>query len=55
MLSYYRDSGYDISNSPQAYKNYSRLISLPVYYDLSDEQVKIVINAVIDSVEEVIT
>jgi dTDP-4-amino-4,6-dideoxygalactose transaminase len=32
-----------------AYKNYIREISLPVYYDLTDEQVDTVINAVKDS------
>ena len=52
MLSFYKNSGYDINDYPISYENFSRVISLPVYYDLTDEQVKTVITAVIDSVEE---
>ena len=54
MLSFYKESGYDINDYPQSYTNYSHVISLPVYYDLSDEQVATVIAAVTASVEEVI-
>ena len=54
MLSFYRSKGYSINEYPQAYKNYCNEITLPVYYDLKDEQVAIVINAVIKSVEEVL-
>jgi dTDP-4-amino-4,6-dideoxygalactose transaminase len=52
MMTYYKNLGYKIEDYPTAYKNYSREISLPVYYDLSDEQVDIVANAVISSVEK---
>lgn len=54
LLSYYKNKGYDIKDFPIAYDNFSREISLPVYYDLDDEKVKIVIDAVIQSVQEVI-
>jgi len=54
MMTYYKNSGYSISDYPVAYDNYSREISLPVYYDLTDEMVKTVIKAVAGSVEEVI-
>ena len=54
MLSYYKNSGYDINDYPVAYNNYSREITLPVYYSLTDEQVETVANAVIKSVNEVI-
>lgn len=54
MLSYYRNIGNDIANYPVSYDNFSKVISLPVYYHLTDEQVKTVINSVIQSVEEVI-
>ena len=54
MMSYYKDLGYDIKNYPNTYSNFSREISLPVYFDLTQEQVKTVINAVVKSVEEVI-
>lgn len=54
MLSFYRNRGYDILNYPVAYDNYSREITLPVYYDLTDGQVDLVADAVINSVKEVI-
>jgi dTDP-4-amino-4,6-dideoxygalactose transaminase len=52
MLTYYKNEGYDIRDYPRAYDNYSRVISLPVYYDLGDEQLETVIETVIASVEE---
>lgn len=54
MMSFYKKLGYKIKNYPAAYDNYSREISLPVYYDLTDEQVKIVIDAVVSSVKNVL-
>lgn len=54
MMSFYKNMGYDVKNYPQTFDNYSREISLPVYYDLNDEMVKTVIKAVISSVEKVI-
>lgn len=55
LLSFYKNLGYDIENFPTAYDNFSRAISLPVFYDLNDEMIRIVCAAVKDSVEEVIT
>ena len=46
MTSFYKSLGYDIKNYPVTYDSYSREISLPVFYDLTDELVKTVINAV---------
>ena len=46
MLTAYKNMGYKISDYPVTYDNYSREISLPVYYDLTDEQVQQVCNAV---------
>jgi len=54
MMSFYKKQGYKIKNYPQAFENYSREISLPVFYDLTDEQIKTVINAVVSSVQKVI-
>jgi dTDP-4-amino-4,6-dideoxygalactose transaminase len=54
MMTWYKNAGYSISDYPVSYENYSREISLPVYYDLTDDMVKTVIQAVIDSVNEVI-
>lgn len=55
MMSFYRGLGYDINNYPQTYANFSREISLPVYFDLSDEQVDTVIRAVCESVANVLS
>lgn len=54
MLSFYKNNGYNIKDYPVAYDNFAREISLPVFYDLTDEQVNIVIDAVVKSVTEVI-
>lgn len=54
MMSFYKSKGYDIKNYPQAYDNFSREISLPVYYDLSDADLDIICKAVLASVNEVL-
>ena len=54
MLSLYKNLGYDISDYPITYDNYSREISLPVYYSLTDSQIDLVADVVISSVEEII-
>jgi len=46
MMSFYKDLGYDVKNYPVAFDNYSREISLPVFYDLTLEQVGEVVRAV---------
>jgi dTDP-4-amino-4,6-dideoxygalactose transaminase len=53
MLSFYKGEGYRMDDFPEAYGNYSREISLPVYYDLSDAQVDQVIAAVKAAVDHV--
>ncbi|MEN9332228.1 MAG: hypothetical protein RLZZ94_1318 [Bacteroidota bacterium] len=50
MLSFYKNRGYDIANYPVTYDNYSREISLPVFYDLSDEMLKRIVDAVTNAV-----
>ncbi len=52
MMSYYKSQGYDVKNYPVAYDNYSRVITLPVFYDLSQEMQNTVIKAVITAVEK---
>lgn len=54
MMSFYRSLGYDIKNYPVTYTNFSREISLPVFYDLTEEQMALVLEAVVSSVIEVI-
>lgn len=46
LLTCYKSRGYNINLYPVTYDNFSREISLPVYYDLTDEQVNTVIAAV---------
>ena len=53
LLSFYSGLGYKMSDYPQAYDNYKCEISLPVYYDLTDEQMQTVVNAVKEAVAEV--
>jgi dTDP-4-amino-4,6-dideoxygalactose transaminase len=52
-LSFYVNKGYDIQNYPVALDNFKREISLPVFYDLTDEQIKMVLDAVVKSVNSV--
>ncbi len=54
LLDAYKDRGYKIDNYPVAFDNYSREITLPVYQDLTNEQVEKVIKAVISSVEKIL-
>ncbi len=54
MMSFYKSLGYDIKNYPVAYNNFSREISLPVFYDMTKENVKTVLEAVVRSVHDVI-
>src|SRR3954469_16346710 len=53
MMSFYKKQGYDIKNYPVTFDNYSREVSLPVYYDLTDDKVSQVIKAVIESVKKI--
>lgn len=51
MLSFYKNEGYRIEDYPVTYNNFSREISLPVYYDLSHEQLQRVVDAVVKAVQ----
>jgi dTDP-4-amino-4,6-dideoxygalactose transaminase len=53
LFSFYKSLGYRIEDYPVAYDLYSREISLPVYYDLTDEQMQQVVSTVTAVVEEV--
>jgi dTDP-4-amino-4,6-dideoxygalactose transaminase len=50
LLSAYKNMGYAIEDFPVAFSNYANEISLPVYYDLSDEDINRIIDAVVESV-----
>jgi dTDP-4-amino-4,6-dideoxygalactose transaminase len=53
-LSFYKEMGYDVMNYPTTYDNFSREISLPVFYNLTKEQMQTVCNAVAFAVEKVL-
>jgi dTDP-4-amino-4,6-dideoxygalactose transaminase len=45
-LTAYKKRGYDINQYPETWNKYQNEISLPVYFDLTDDQVQTVIHAV---------
>lgn len=53
-MTYYKNLGYNLMDYKTTYDNYSREISLPIFHDLTDEQIKTVVNAVIKSANAVI-
>lgn len=54
QLTYYRNQGYKIEDYPQTYKKFKSEITLPVYYDLTFEQVNTIVKAVKDSIIEIL-
>ncbi|MGE0566445.1 MAG: DegT/DnrJ/EryC1/StrS family aminotransferase [Bacteroidia bacterium] len=52
MMSFYENMGYKMEDYPNALDNFNREISLPLYYDLTLEQVSTVVNQVKRSVEK---
>lgn len=53
LLSFYANRGFNMDNSPVAMDKFTREISLPVFYDITDEQVEYVIQVVAEVVEKV--
>ncbi len=53
-MSFYKNLGYKVEDYKVTCDNSSREISLPVFYDITDEQIKTVVNAVIESVNKVV-
>lgn len=54
MLSFYKNQGYNIHNYPNAYAHFANEITLPVFYNLTEEQLNQVLSAVISAVEKVL-
>ena len=54
MLTLFKNLGYNIEEYPAAFDNYSREISLPIYPQLSNEQVTYVIQSIVDSYNKVV-
>ncbi|MDP1801200.1 MAG: DegT/DnrJ/EryC1/StrS family aminotransferase, partial [Bacteroidota bacterium] len=53
-MSFYKSLGYNVTDYKTTCDISSREISLPIFYDLTDEQIKTVVNAVINGVNKVI-
>ncbi|NRA11890.1 MAG: DegT/DnrJ/EryC1/StrS family aminotransferase, partial [Crocinitomicaceae bacterium] len=54
LLTAYKKRGFNMDDYPEAYNKYSNEISLPVYFDLTNEQVQTVIDAVKMSVAKIV-
>ncbi len=54
MLSFYKHRGYKMIDYPVSFDNYKQEISLPIYYDLTDDQIETVVNAVASAVKKVL-
>lgn len=52
LLSAYKELGFRIEDHPNAYELYSRTISLPIFYDMTDTQVERVIRTVKDAIAQ---
>jgi len=55
MLTYFKEKGYNIKDYPQCYKNFAGEISLPVYPQLTKEEVDFVIKVVINGYEKIVS
>ena len=54
MLTVFKNLGYKIEDYPVAYDNYSREISLPIYPQLTNEQIEYICEAVLTSYKKVV-
>lgn len=54
ILTAYKNRGYKMEDYPEAWNKYSNEITLPVYFDLTDDQVQTVINAVKVAVKKIL-
>jgi dTDP-4-amino-4,6-dideoxygalactose transaminase len=53
-MSFYKKMGYDVMDYKTTYDNFSREISLPIFYDLSDAQIDTVVKAVTAALNSVL-
>lgn len=53
-LTLFKELGYNIDHYPVANSNYEREISLPIYPQLTNEQINYIIEVVIDEIEKII-
>lgn len=55
LLTAYKKRGYRIEDYPEAWAKYSNEITLPVYFDLTDDNLKTIINAVKSAYSKVLS
>lgn len=53
MLSFFKEQGFKIEDYPNSFKNYATEISLPIYPQLQDEQVDLIIDSVVNAYSEI--
>jgi len=54
MLTFFKQMGYCINDYPNAYKNYCCEISLPIYPQLNDSQVQLVVDTLVNAYNKVV-
>ncbi len=54
-MTYYKKIGYSMEKYPKAFNNYSREISLPVFYNLTPENLETVVESTINAVNKVLS
>ena len=52
-MSFYKNLGYRTDDFPVTYNNYSREMSLPVFYDLTEMQIKLIADTVLKAVQKI--
>ncbi|MGB0404545.1 MAG: DegT/DnrJ/EryC1/StrS family aminotransferase [Salibacteraceae bacterium] len=53
MLTAYKNLGYSIDNYPNGFKQYSCEITLPVFYDITSDQIQLVVDTVSNAYDKV--
>lgn len=53
LLSFYKNNGFRIEDFPNAFNAYKNEISLPVYYDLTDEQVDYISDSILELLKDI--
>jgi dTDP-4-amino-4,6-dideoxygalactose transaminase len=54
MLTVFKNLGYKIEDYPESYNNYSREISLPIYPQLTNEQIEYIFDVVLASYKKIV-
>lgn len=54
LFTAYKERGFKMEDYPESFNKYKNVITLPVYFNLTDENLKTVVSAVVESVNEVL-